>query len=128
MEDQTHPGLQEEIQEIQLQVTDDSLHGTESVHVTGTDLAKKHRQPRTWLKCSKCNKRFKNPSLLLQHVRLHRGSSTVYRCGHCQETFKELNKFLEHRATHPPLRKRRKAYDNNGFQFGMNSFQESFVL
>ena len=123
MEDQTHPGLQEEIQEIQLEVNEHPLQDTENVHVTETDLIKGHRaqrQTRVSLKCSRCNKRFRNPSLLLQHVRLHRGS-TLYRCGHCQDKFKELSKFLDHRSTHPPLRKRRKAYDNNGFSFGKKS-------
>ena len=120
MEEQTDPDLQEEIQEIQLEVNEHPLRDSDNVHVTETDLIKGHqtqRQPRTPLKCSKCNKRFRNPTLLLQHVRLHRGS-TVYRCGHCEDTFKELSKFLDHRTTHQPLRKRRKAYDNNGFSFG----------
>lgn len=130
MEDQTHPGLQDEIEEIQLEVNEHTIPGTEHVHVTESDLVKEHRihrHSRTSLKCSKCNKRFRNPTLLQNHVRLHRGP-TVYRCGHCQETFKELNKFLDHRAIHPPLRKRRKAYDNNGFQFGESNFFIQRVL
>ena len=131
MEDPTHPGLQEEIEEIQLGVSEHPLQGTDHVHVAEGDLIKEHqrirRQARPLLKCSKCHKRYRNPTLLLQHVRLHRGS-TVYRCGQCEETFKELNKFLDHRATHPPLRKRRKAYDNNGFQFGKAFFEPVLIL
>ena len=130
MEEQTHPGLQEEIQEIQLEVNEHPLREPEIIHVNESELVKEHRaqtQPRTSFKCSKCNKRFRNPSLLLQHVRLHRGS-TLYRCGHCQETFKELSKFLDHRSTHPPLRKRRKAYHNNGFSFGKKYFGVELFL
>ena len=89
-----------------------------------------HSRLFTVLKCSKCNKRFRNPSLLQQHVKLHRGS-TLYRCRQCRENFRELNKFLEHRLVHPPSRKRRRTLESNGFQlgkFGCFSLFKVFVV
>ena len=135
MEDQTHPGLQQQIEVIHLQADEHSLQSNpqsdiqitteHDVQVTEEDLVKQQspeqRRPRTLgaLKCSKCYKRFKNPTALQQHVKLHRGS-TLYRCWQCQETFRQLNKFLEHRDIHPPLRKKRKAGEANAFQIGEN--------
>eukprot|EP00795_Rhopilema_esculentum_P003488 gene3488-1870_t len=128
MEDQTHHGLHEHLEAIQMQADGHPLQENEHesieiaanhhASVSEEDIKPKirgHSRLFTVLRCSKCNKRFRNPSLLQQHVKLHRGS-TVYRCRQCRENFRELNKFLEHRLVHPPSRKRRRTLESNGFQ------------
>ena len=62
----------------------------------------------TTFKCSKCKRKFRNPHLLQQHLRLHRTSApTTYKCSECQETFPDLAGFMQHRETHPRKKKKR---------------------
>ncbi len=137
MDDQTHPVLQEQIEVITLsKEEEDQIHietedpvTTASVENEQTQTVQQQR-PRVFsaLKCIKCNKRFRNPAHLQQHVRLHR-APTVYKCGQCQESFRELTKFLQHREIHPPLPKKRKQMDYNAaFQIGLLTNIEDLSL
>eukprot|EP00794_Sanderia_malayensis_P020010 gene20010-21971_t len=136
MDTQTQPLLQAQIEVITLGKGDENeipIHGDNSsvqcVEEQATTIPIVHhhqRRPRALnaLKCSKCNKRFRNPTLLQQHVKLHRASRTVYKCRRCPETFAELGKFLQHREIHPPLAKKRRSIDfNTAFQQVMGQKQ-----
>lgn len=51
------------------------------------------------LECSICNKVFKNPTLLKQHVQRHR-KDAVYSCDSCNKKFLTLQKLNKHRKVH----------------------------
>ncbi len=132
MDNPQHPVLQEQVEVITLAKEDEEIlidvEGPVQVVQEEQESITTDPPPRSRvynaLKCSKCNKRFKNPTLLQQHVKLHRGP-TVYKCGQCHETFNDdLGKFLEHREIHPPVaRKKRKTIEYNNanaaFQIGV---------
>ncbi|CAL1546081.1 unnamed protein product [Lymnaea stagnalis] len=51
------------------------------------------------LECTICNKNFKNPTLLKQHVQRHR-KDAVYMCDTCNKKFLTLQKLNKHRKVH----------------------------